>query len=105
MRLSSFTTLFTLLAELQQQQDIDTFYSTLLSAVSASFKVETVAVLAIEPSEGLIRLSHAYGHHKEFLCGYSSRTRSGLYAQVIDERRHGRIFRASDLALIGLTAP
>src|SRR2546426_6625854 len=90
LKLSSLLTLFSLVADLQQESDDEIFCSTVLNSIGVLFDVNTVGFLDVNGTNEALRLSQAFGYQKELLQGYRVSAREGLLNKVLAERRHLR---------------
>lgn len=102
-RLSALLTLFSLLEDLHQESDLETFYATVLSSIGVLFNVNTAGFLEVKAEEGTILLKQTFGYKKEVLQGFHSRTDAGLFGEVLEERRHRRTSETRDILTMGLS--
>ena len=101
---SSLLTLFSLVAELRQESDLETFCSTVLNSIGVLFDVHTVGFLVVNGTDEAVLLSQAFGYKKELLQGYRASTREGLLNQALTERRHLRTDETREILKMGLPA-
>ncbi len=104
LKLSSLLTLFSLVADLQQESDNEVFCSTVLNSIGVLFDVNTVGFLDVNGTNEAVRLSQAFGYQKELLRGYRASAREGLLNQVLAERRHLRTEETREILKMGLPA-
>lgn len=101
-KLSSVLTLFSLVADLQQEPDTEIFCSTVLNSIGVLFDVNTVGFLSVNGTKETLLLSQAFGYKKDLLQGYRASAREGLLHQVLAELRHLRTEETREILKMGL---
>jgi len=103
-KFSTALTLFSLVADLQQEPDMAVFRSTILNSIGVLFDVNTVGFLSVNGTNEAVLLGQAFGYKKELLQGYRTPVREGLLHQVLAERRHLRTEETREILKMGLPA-
>lgn len=101
-RLSALLTLFSLLEDLRQESDLETFYATVLSSIGVLCNVNTAGFLEVQTEDGTTRLKQTFGYKKDVLQGVPSRPDAGLFGEVLKERRHRWTSETRDILTMGL---
>jgi len=103
-KFSFLLTLFTLVDELKNDADLESFYSTVLSSIGVLFDVNTAAVLTANLSENTAAVKQPFGRKKEQLRGHHVSVRGTLLDQVLSSRRRQGSREPLEILKLGLPA-
>lgn len=103
-KFSFLLTLFTLVGELKQDADLESFYSTVLSSIGVLFGVSTAAVLTVNLSENTVAVKQPFGRKKDLLRGYRPDVRGNLIEEVLTNRRRRSTREPMEILKMGLPA-
>lgn len=101
-KFSFLLTLFTLVGELQNDTDLESFYSTVVSSIGVLFNVNSAAVLVVNLPDRTASVRQPFGRRKELLRGYRPVLRGSLIEQAVETRRRQQTRDPLDIMKLGL---